>query len=85
MISPDLSPWVHILFTPPHILRSSFYLIFKMSTPENNQEGGPPAPHVSLSVNTSPQARAKRRIAALMEEVEILKQDKATKQRCARC
>ncbi|KAG1895065.1 uncharacterized protein F5891DRAFT_1194569 [Suillus fuscotomentosus] len=53
----------------------------EMSTPENDQEGGPPAPHISLSVNTSPQARAKRRIAALMEEVEILKQDKATKQR----
>ncbi|KAG1839593.1 hypothetical protein C8R48DRAFT_621548 [Suillus tomentosus] len=52
-----------------------------MSTPENDQEGGPPAPHISLSVNTSPQARAKQRIAALMEEVEILKQDKATKQR----
>ncbi|KAG1775758.1 hypothetical protein EV702DRAFT_972623 [Suillus placidus] len=36
---------------------------------------------VSLSLPTSPHARAKRRITALMDEVEILKQDKATKQR----
>ncbi|KAG1797128.1 uncharacterized protein HD556DRAFT_1441286 [Suillus plorans] len=38
-------------------------------------------PVISLRVPTSPQARAKRRIATLMEEVELLKQDKATKQR----
>ncbi|KAG1900176.1 uncharacterized protein F5891DRAFT_980458 [Suillus fuscotomentosus] len=50
---------------------------------ENDCEGNPspPVPVVSLCVSTSPQARAKRKIAALMEEVEILKQDKATKQR----
>ncbi|KAG2112757.1 hypothetical protein BD769DRAFT_1364416 [Suillus cothurnatus] len=35
----------------------------------------------SFCVPTSPHARAKRRIAALMEEVETLKQDKAVKQR----
>ncbi|KAG1868167.1 hypothetical protein C8R48DRAFT_599093 [Suillus tomentosus] len=34
-----------------------------------------------MSLPTSPHARAKRRIATLMDEVEILKQDKATKQR----
>jgi len=38
----------------------------------------------SFCVPTSPHARAKRRIAALMEEVETLKQDKAVKQRFAR-
>ncbi|KAG2119174.1 uncharacterized protein F5147DRAFT_648224 [Suillus discolor] len=40
-----------------------------------------PSSNTSLCVQTSPHARAKRKIAALMEEVEILKQDKATKQR----
>ncbi|KIK41886.1 hypothetical protein CY34DRAFT_12728 [Suillus luteus UH-Slu-Lm8-n1] len=36
---------------------------------------------ISLSVQTSPHARAKRKIATLVEEVEILRQDKATKKR----
>ncbi|KAG2049217.1 hypothetical protein BDR06DRAFT_1069805 [Suillus hirtellus] len=36
----------------------------------------------SICVQTSPHARAKRRIAALLEEVETLKQDKAIKQSC---
>ncbi|KAG1875953.1 hypothetical protein C8R48DRAFT_591541 [Suillus tomentosus] len=45
-----------------------------------NDSGSPP-PVNSLRVPTSPQARAKQRIATLMEEVELLKQDKATKQR----
>jgi hypothetical protein len=50
---------------------------------EDNLPPPPPPPSVvSLCVSTSPQARAKRKIAALMEEVEILKQDKVTKQRC---
>ncbi|KAG2096308.1 uncharacterized protein F5147DRAFT_778356 [Suillus discolor] len=40
-----------------------------------------PSLNTSLCVQMSPHARAKRKIAALMEEVEILKQDKATKQR----
>jgi hypothetical protein len=46
---------------------------------------GPPLTRVSdsLHVSTSPQARAKRRIATLMEEVENLKQDRAIKQRYA--
>ncbi|KAG1789841.1 uncharacterized protein HD556DRAFT_1446631 [Suillus plorans] len=51
---------------------------------ENNCEGNltpPPPPAVSLCVSTSPQARAKRKFAALMEEVENLKQDKMIKQR----
>ncbi|KAG2087036.1 uncharacterized protein F5147DRAFT_781461 [Suillus discolor] len=54
-----------------------------MPMAENDCEGdlSPPAPVASLCVSTSPQARAKRKIAALMEEVENLKQDKATKQR----
>ncbi|KAG1838949.1 hypothetical protein C8R48DRAFT_679974 [Suillus tomentosus] len=38
-----------------------------------------PPREVSLCVPTSPHARAKRRITALMEEVEALKQDKAVK------
>jgi Tfp pilus assembly protein PilN len=38
----------------------------------------------SLCVPTTPHARAKRRIAALTEEIEALKQDKAIKQRLAR-
>ncbi|KAG1797358.1 uncharacterized protein HD556DRAFT_1233471 [Suillus plorans] len=41
----------------------------------------PPVLDISLSVQTSPHARAKRKIAALMDEIEILKQDKAIKQR----
>ncbi|KAG1854080.1 hypothetical protein C8R48DRAFT_610164 [Suillus tomentosus] len=40
-----------------------------------------PVLDISLSVQTSPHARAKRKIAALMDEIEILKQDKAIKQR----
>jgi hypothetical protein len=39
---------------------------------------------VSLSLQTSPDARAKRKIATLLEDIEILKQDKATKNRCVR-
>ncbi|KAG2060725.1 hypothetical protein BDR06DRAFT_1002594 [Suillus hirtellus] len=46
-----------------------------------HDSGSPPLVMISLHVPTSPQARAKRRIATLMEEVELLKQDKATKQR----
>ncbi|KAG1900224.1 uncharacterized protein F5891DRAFT_1188921 [Suillus fuscotomentosus] len=46
-----------------------------------HDSGSPPSGMISLRVPTSPQARAKRRIATLMEEVELLKQDKATKQR----
>ncbi|KAG1894180.1 uncharacterized protein F5891DRAFT_985294 [Suillus fuscotomentosus] len=51
--------------------------------PESNCAGNLPAPTtvVSLCVSMSPQARAKRKIAALMEEVENLKQEKAIKQR----
>ncbi|KAG1811596.1 hypothetical protein EV424DRAFT_1542475 [Suillus variegatus] len=49
-----------------------------MSAP-GNQPGDPP--DSSLCVPTSPHARAKRRIANLMDEVEILKQDKVTKHR----
>ncbi|KAG2123040.1 hypothetical protein BD769DRAFT_1359952 [Suillus cothurnatus] len=41
----------------------------------------PSYPDISLRVSTSPNARAKRRIAALIEEVENLKQDRASKQR----
>jgi len=45
--------------------------------------GGPPNQdqQISLCIPTSPHARAKRRIAVLEEEVEILKQDRETKQR----
>ncbi|KAG1796909.1 hypothetical protein EV424DRAFT_1352917 [Suillus variegatus] len=43
--------------------------------------GSPQSRHVSMCVPTSPSARAKRQIASLMEEVEVLKQDKATKKR----
>ncbi|KAG0696536.1 hypothetical protein DFH29DRAFT_879307 [Suillus ampliporus] len=46
-----------------------------------SSENAPPPSDTSLCVQTSPHARAKRKIAALMEEVKILKQDKATKQR----
>lgn len=54
-----------------------------MSASENNSGSPPMAQEAldSLRVPTSPQGRAKRRIATLMEEVELLKQDKATKQR----
>ncbi|KAG1906564.1 uncharacterized protein F5891DRAFT_975339 [Suillus fuscotomentosus] len=50
-----------------------------MSMPESNCAGNLPAPTtvVSLCISTSPQARAKRKIAALVEEVENLKQEKA--------
>lgn len=46
--------------------------------------GDPRSQDVSLSVHTSPHARAKRKIATLMEDIEILKQDKAAKNRCER-
>ncbi|KAG0698358.1 hypothetical protein DFH29DRAFT_1002870 [Suillus ampliporus] len=46
-----------------------------------SSENAPPPSDTSLCVQTSPHARAKRKIATLMDEVEILKQDKATKQR----
>jgi hypothetical protein len=39
----------------------------------------------SLCVQTSPHARVKWKIAALMEVVELLKQDRATKQRYIHC
>jgi hypothetical protein len=66
-----------------------------MSMAENNRTGGlptptpptpppPPPPVISLCVSTSPQARAKRKISALEEEVQRLKQDKAIKQRYER-
>ncbi|KAG1789117.1 uncharacterized protein HD556DRAFT_1447180 [Suillus plorans] len=56
-----------------------------MSASENNSGSPPLAQEAldSLHVPTSPQARAKRQIATLMEEVELLKQDKVTKQRKA--
>ncbi|KAG2113245.1 hypothetical protein BD769DRAFT_1673775 [Suillus cothurnatus] len=41
----------------------------------------PQPPDVSLCLQTSPHARAKRKIATLMEDIEILKQDKVTKHR----
>ncbi|KAG0696984.1 hypothetical protein DFH29DRAFT_1004123 [Suillus ampliporus] len=46
----------------------------------SGHESGIP-PDISSCLPTSPHARAKRKIAALMDEVEILKQDKVTKQR----
>ncbi|KAG1761463.1 hypothetical protein EDD22DRAFT_954024 [Suillus occidentalis] len=51
-----------------------------MSASETNSPQAP-ITDVSLSVQTSPHARAKRKIAALMDEIKILKQDKAIKQR----
>ncbi|KAG1819464.1 hypothetical protein DFJ58DRAFT_673314, partial [Suillus subalutaceus] len=51
-----------------------------MSTSETNSQQAPNL-DVSLCVQTSPHARAKQKIAALMDEIEILKQDKAIKQR----
>ncbi|KAG1848138.1 hypothetical protein C8R48DRAFT_615005 [Suillus tomentosus] len=50
-------------------------------TESGNSSGSPRAQESSLCIPTSPHARAKRRIAVLEEEVEILKQDKVTKQR----
>ncbi|KAG1770348.1 hypothetical protein EV702DRAFT_1202397 [Suillus placidus] len=55
-----------------------------MSALENDRMapvGGRPTEEISLCVSTSANARVKRRIATLMDEVETLKQDKATKQR----
>lgn len=52
-----------------------------MSVSESNLPQAP-IPDASLSVQTSPHSRAKRKIAALMDEIEILKQDKVIKQRC---
>ncbi|KAG2120017.1 hypothetical protein DEU56DRAFT_760922 [Suillus clintonianus] len=46
-----------------------------------SSENALPPSDPSLCVQTSSDARAKRKIAALMEEVELLKQDKAIKQR----
>ncbi|KAG1896320.1 uncharacterized protein F5891DRAFT_958819 [Suillus fuscotomentosus] len=50
-------------------------------TESGNSSGSPRAQETSLCIPTSLHARAKRRIAVLEEEVEILKQDKVTKQR----
>jgi hypothetical protein len=57
-----------------------------MALSGDDSAGDLPVPprEVSLCVPTSPHARAKRRITALMEEVEALKQDKAVKHRSAR-
>ncbi|KAG1853938.1 hypothetical protein DFJ58DRAFT_841535 [Suillus subalutaceus] len=59
-------------------------LLLRMPS-ENNPPSTLPPPTVpvepSLGVQMFPHARAKRRIAALLEEVKTLKQDKATKQR----
>ncbi|KAG1848798.1 hypothetical protein C8R48DRAFT_778736 [Suillus tomentosus] len=54
-----------------------------MALSGDDSAGDLPVPprEVSLCVPTSPHARAKRRITALMEEVEALKQDKAVKHR----
>ncbi|KAG1898547.1 uncharacterized protein F5891DRAFT_1190619 [Suillus fuscotomentosus] len=79
------NPSYHIHFT------TSFPFISGMSVSDNdrhaNYQNSPPLPShldVLLCVSTSPHARAKRRIAALVEEVENLKQDRATKQRFGR-
>ena len=42
---------------------------------------GSPAPHLSQAIPTSADARAKRRIAALEEELETMQQGRGTKQR----
>ncbi|KAG1798969.1 uncharacterized protein HD556DRAFT_1440035 [Suillus plorans] len=52
-----------------------------MSASKHDSGNGPQPPDVSLSIQMSPHARAKRKIATLMEDIEILKQDKATKNR----
>jgi uncharacterized small protein (DUF1192 family) len=60
-----------------------------MSVSDNDRQDNPSlsfGSDILLCVSTSPHARAKRRIAALVEEVENLKQHRATKQRsvCSR-
>ncbi|KAG2740047.1 hypothetical protein P692DRAFT_20881304 [Suillus brevipes Sb2] len=55
-----------------------------MSSENHSASAPPPASFessLSSCVQTSPHARAKRRITALLEEVETLKQDKTVKQR----
>ncbi|KAG2743101.1 hypothetical protein P692DRAFT_20878957 [Suillus brevipes Sb2] len=55
-----------------------------MSVSDNDRQDNPSlsfGSDILLCVSTSPHARAKRRIAALVEEVENLKQHRATKQR----
>ncbi|KAG2117549.1 hypothetical protein BD769DRAFT_1672589 [Suillus cothurnatus] len=49
-----------------------------ISAPDSSN---PQPPDVSSCLQTSPHARAKRKIATLMEDIEILKQDKAIKNR----
>ncbi|KAG1897722.1 uncharacterized protein F5891DRAFT_982453 [Suillus fuscotomentosus] len=58
--------------------REPFPLFLELS---RKVSGSPQAQESSLCILTSLHARAKRRIAVLEEEVEILKQDKVTKQR----
>jgi hypothetical protein len=70
----------HYLSCNPPLCALLPHLQAGMSASEPNSPRVP-VPDVSLSVQTSPHARAKRKIAALMDEIEILKQDKATKQR----
>ncbi|KIK31739.1 hypothetical protein CY34DRAFT_19619 [Suillus luteus UH-Slu-Lm8-n1] len=54
------------------------------SSTEHDHHSGPRAlviPDISGAVPTSAEARAKRRIAALEEELEMAKQERGTKQR----
>lgn len=44
-----------------------------------------PIPDISGAVPTSAEARAKRRIAALEEELQMMQQEKGTKQRLVLC
>jgi hypothetical protein len=50
-----------------------------ISAPDSSN---PQPPDVSSCLQTSPHARAKRKIATLMEDIKILKQDKPIKNRC---
>jgi len=53
-----------------------------MSAPEpDNQTHGPVIPDLSGAVPTSAEARAKRRIAVLEEELQTMRQERGTKQR----
>ncbi|KAG1779364.1 hypothetical protein EV702DRAFT_1195327 [Suillus placidus] len=77
-----LSP-SHSLFTLFALALTIFLPLLGLSgMPESMHAlGSPQPPDVSLHVQTSPRARAKQQIASLTSEVEMLKQDKATKKR----
>jgi hypothetical protein len=72
----------HFSFTFPFCTSSSPQPFYTSMSISEHDSSNPQPPDVSLCLQTSPHARAKRKITTLMEDIKILKQDKVTKHRC---